>query len=900
VKKRNSRRLRVPEVVQTSGMDCGPAALKCLLEGYGINVSYGRLREACQTGVDGTSIDTLEQIAGQLGLDVEQVLIPPEHIFLAEAAALPGIVVLTSPGGATHFVVLWGQLAGRAQVMDPATGRRWPSQRQLLDEVYLHSTTVGAASFRDWAVSNDYLGPVGRRLGAIGLADDGLEQRATALARPGWRALAALDAAARYVEQVIRSGGLSRGREAARLVELLLEHDCDALSGEEEHIPECYWTARPAGRDENGDELVVLRGAVLLRVRGRKSATVTDLDAETLPLPPELAAALAEPSNQSWHALLGMLRNDGLLEPAALIAGVAVATGGTVVEALLFRGLLQIGHELQLPEMRLAAAAAVLVFLAVMLGLEIPLATSVLGLGRRLETRLRMAFLTKIPRLGDRYFQSRPASDMAERAHMAHALRGMPMLGAGALRALLGIVVTVIAIILVDRGSTRPALVIAALSLLIPVVANRSLTELDLRVRTHAGALTRFYLDALIGLVPIRAHAAERAVRREHESLLGEWLLAGRSMLRTALAAEAVTSLLGAGTAIWLLFDHIAREGAGPRALLLVYWALSLPARGRELAVGVRQFPEQRNIALRLLEPLGAPDEVGVAPESEVPGALMPRPIGPAAIAFESVTVRAGGHTILDEVSLEIVAGSHVAVVGPSGAGKSSLVGLLLGWHRAAAGRVVVDGLELDGAGLDQLRGETAWVDPAIQIWNRSFLENVRYGSAPAASAKLSDVLEAAELRGVLGRLPDGQQTMLGEGGGLVSGGEGQRIRLGRAMLRQDARLVVLDEPFRGLDRGRRTALLTRARRLWEHATLLCVTHDVGATRSFERVLVVDGGRVVEDGAPTDLAARPGSRYRALLDAEEAVRASLWSDVGWQRLSIEDGVVVDSSPVEEP
>src|SRR5207244_4301417 len=84
-----------------------------------------------------------------------------------------------------------------------------------------------------------------------------------------------------------------------------------------------------------------------------------------------------------------------------------------------------------------------------------------------------------------------------------------------------------------------------------------------------------------------------------------------------------------------------------------------------------------------------------------------------------------------------------------------------------------------------------------------------------------------------------------GDGGGLLSGGEGQRVRLGRAMLRPGVRLAILDEPFRGLDRERRRELLARARRAWPGATLLCVTHDVGETRAFGRVLVVDGGRVV-------------------------------------------------------
>ena len=85
------QRFFAPEVVQTSAMDCGPAALKSLLEGFGVRVSYGRLREACQTDVDGTSINTLEDIAIQLGLQAEQVMLPADHLALPEAQALPAI-----------------------------------------------------------------------------------------------------------------------------------------------------------------------------------------------------------------------------------------------------------------------------------------------------------------------------------------------------------------------------------------------------------------------------------------------------------------------------------------------------------------------------------------------------------------------------------------------------------------------------------------------------------------------------------------------------------------------------------------------------------------------------------------------------------------------------------------
>src|SRR5919198_5631373 len=111
------RRLIVPEVVQTSEMDCGPASLKCLLEGFGIAVSYGRLREACQTDVDGTSIDTMEEVAKLLGLDAEQVMVPPGHLLLSESKSLPAIVIVRLANGLTHFVVAWRALGPFVQVM---------------------------------------------------------------------------------------------------------------------------------------------------------------------------------------------------------------------------------------------------------------------------------------------------------------------------------------------------------------------------------------------------------------------------------------------------------------------------------------------------------------------------------------------------------------------------------------------------------------------------------------------------------------------------------------------------------------------------------------------------------------------------------------------------------------
>jgi ABC-type transport system involved in cytochrome bd biosynthesis fused ATPase/permease subunit len=125
--------------------------------------------------------------------------------------------------------------------------------------------------------------------------------------------------------------------------------------------------------------------------------------------------------------------------------------------------------------------------------------------------------------------------------------------------------------------------------------------------------------------------------------------------------------------------------------------------------------------------------------------------------------------------------------------------------------------------------------------------------------------------------------------GTLASGGEGQRVRLGRAMGREQAGLVILDEPFRGLDRERRRVLLRRVRAYWRHATIICITHDVGETQEFERVVVVEQGRIIEDGAPAALLATPDSRYAALVQAEQEVRTGLWAGDVWRKLRLEQG-----------
>jgi ATP-binding cassette subfamily B protein len=513
-----------------------------------------------------------------------------------------------------------------------------------------------------------------------------------------------------------------------------------------------------------------------------------------------------------------------------------------------------------------------------------------LRLGRQLENRLRVLFLEKIPKLGDRYFQSRLISDMAERSHAMYRLRQSPDQLRQLLSALFQLAATAAGILWLEPKAA-PFVLAAVAAAILPAIGSQTvLSERDLRTRTHAAGLTRFYLDALLGLFAIRAHGAERSVRCEHEKLLGEWAHAALRLQRAVVSVEALQLVTGFGVIAALLLTRPLAGAEAGRVLLVAYWALNLPVLGQEIGALARQYPSHRNLTLRLIDPLGAPEEGASAASSSAATGTPPAPA--PTIAFRSVSVEVSGHTILSEIDLEIEAGSQVAIVGPSGAGKSSLVGVLLGWNKPSEGEVLIDGTPLD---CERLRLSTAWVDPAVQLWNRSLFTNLAYGSG-ADSPAVGEVIDAAMLRNVLEALPEGMQTALGEGGGLVSGGEGQRVRLGRAMLRKDVQLAILDEPFRGLDREKRRELLARARQFWRGATMFCVTHDLAETQTFDHVLVVEGGRIIEQGAPRELAERINSRYGQLLAAERQIQSGLWAGDRWRRIRIHSGQIVEELP----
>lgn len=151
----------VPEVLQTSTMDCGPAALQAVLEGLGIAASYDALRARCATDVDGTSLSALARLGAEIGLRTREALVSRDALLLPEARCLPAIVVASVPGGGAHFLVVWRRFGPLVQIMDPGGGRRWLSWRRCLALLTDHQTILTAARFRKWSATEIARGPSG-------------------------------------------------------------------------------------------------------------------------------------------------------------------------------------------------------------------------------------------------------------------------------------------------------------------------------------------------------------------------------------------------------------------------------------------------------------------------------------------------------------------------------------------------------------------------------------------------------------------------------------------------------------------------------------------------------------------------------------------------------------------
>ncbi|MFF5212140.1 ABC transporter ATP-binding protein [Streptosporangium sp. NPDC000396] len=241
-------------------------------------------------------------------------------------------------------------------------------------------------------------------------------------------------------------------------------------------------------------------------------------------------------------------------------------------------------------------------------------------------------------------------------------------------------------------------------------------------------------------------------------------------------------------------------------------------------------------------------------------------------LEFDSVAFRHGDRTVIGDVSLSVPEGQRLAVVGPSGAGKSTLLQLLARFYDVDAGAVRVGGVDVRAISSEALMEQIAIVFQEVYLFDGTIEENVRLGRPDADESEVRAAATAARLDEVIERLPGGWATNVGEGGALLSGGERQRVSIARALLK-NAPIVLLDEVTSALDPVNEAAVHDGIERLMAGRTVVMVAHRLRTVQRADRIVFLDGGRIVEEGSHEELLRR-GGRYADFWEISLASAAS--------------------------
>jgi len=334
-----------------------------------------------------------------------------------------------------------------------------------------------------------------------------------------------------------------------------------------------------------------------------------------------------------------------------------------------------------------------------------------------------------------------------------------------------------------------------------------------------------------------------------------------RSLLyleRVRLFHAAVTVLLTVGLLAWALVLWQRGAATTGDVVLVCTLGLSVLHATRDLAVALvdvtQHMARLSEALLTLLRPHDLRDHPQAAP-------LVQRG---ARLQFERVSFRyPDGRRVFDRFDLALKPGQRVGLVGSSGSGKSTLFALLQRFYDLQGGRILLDGQDISRVTQDSLRAVISVVPQDTSLFHRSIVENIRYGRPDATDDEVLAAAMAARCHDFIHLLPEGLETIVGDRGVKLSGGQRQRIAIARAFLK-DAPLLLLDEATSALDTESEEAIRAALGRLMRGRTVIAIAHRLSTLRSFDRIVVLKAGRVLQDGAPDVLMRRDG-HYRELI-----------------------------------
>lgn len=333
-----------------------------------------------------------------------------------------------------------------------------------------------------------------------------------------------------------------------------------------------------------------------------------------------------------------------------------------------------------------------------------------------------------------------------------------------------------------------------------------------------------------------------------------------RYLERLRLTHAAITVALTIGLLAWaiMLWQH---GGASTGDVVLICTlGLSILHATRDLAVALVDVTQHIARLSEALSTLLVPHELSDHPEAE------PLVKSGAAIAFNNISFRyPGGLQVFDKFTLRLNAGQRVGLVGQSGGGKSSLFVLLQRFYDVQDGSITIDGQDISRVTQHSLRHAISVVPQDISLFHRSIMENIRYGRPDATD---DEVLRAAISArcDFVETLPEGLHTMVGDRGVKLSGGQRQRIAIARAFLK-DAPILLLDEATAALDSESEEAIREALSRLMRGRTVIAIAHRLATLRNFDRVVMLQSGKIIEDGKPDSLMQTQGP-YRELVTQE--------------------------------
>ena len=463
--------------------------------------------------------------------------------------------------------------------------------------------------------------------------------------------------------------------------------------------------------------------------------------------------------------------------------------------------------------------------------------------------------------------------------------------------ALAGLVPTLVAVAVL-RADALSALVLVLSFPLIPLFAWLIGGAARASARRQWATLARLaarYQDALAGLPTLRAFGCAedeaRRIERAGERHRELTFVVLRLALLSALVLEALATLGTAVVAVELGLRLLHARVPFADALFVLLLAPEFYRSPRTFAAAFHAGLSGREAAARMRVLLAAPgpfaapailggSEASGGPVEDVGDPTPPTaPQGPRlgarhpaapALRFENVRFAhdASRPPALDGFTLELPAAATVALVGPTGAGKTTAAHLLLRFLEPQQGRLTVDGAPLASFAPEAWRRRVAWVSQRPHLFHGTVRDNLLLARRDATQDELERAAALAGLDAVLGDLPQGLDTPVGEGGERLSGGEAQRLALARAFLK-DAPVLVLDEPTAWLDAATEAAVLSAMARLRRDRTVLLIAHRLTTTTAADRVVVMGRGRALEAGTPAALAAARGP-YARLLAAAEA------------------------------